>query len=108
MKEVNEHVVEMPLFYARKYDLIRKRNFYMCNWGLRSVLKLVSNHSSSGMRLMSDKARCYMRHSVTGSVTKFLSIRFYCLLAMVTAVTVTRAARAVWGLCEHSCRCYRL
>lgn len=63
--EINEHVLEMPLFYVRKYDLIRGRNFYMCNWGLRSVLKLVSNHSSSEMRLMSDEAKSYMRHWVT-------------------------------------------
>ena len=94
MKEINEIVLEMPLFYARKYDLIRGRNFYMCNWGLRSVLRLVSNHSSSGMRLMSDEAKSYVRHSVTRSLTKFFSMRFDCLLALVTAVTVTGAAKS--------------
>jgi len=58
------------------------------------VLELVSNHSSLGMRLMSDEAKSYMRHSITRSVTKFHSIRFDCLVAFVTAVTVTRAAGA--------------
>ena len=36
-----------------------------------------------------------MRHSVSRSVTKVLSVQFDCLLAQVTAVTVTTAERAV-------------
>lgn len=37
-----------------------------------------------------------MRRSVTRSVTKLFSVRFDCLLAPIAAITVSRAAKAVY------------